>query len=65
MKRLLSILVVAVLIVALTMVIFACKAAPTEKEEAAPAEKITIGYSMPFIEDSPYCFPFFKYLQKS
>lgn len=27
--------------------------------------KITIGYSMPFIEDSPYCFPFSQALKKS
>jgi ribose transport system substrate-binding protein len=30
----------------------------------AAAQKVTVGFSMPFIEDSPYCFPYAEALKK-
>jgi len=30
----------------------------------ATAQKVTVGFSMPFIEDSPYCFPYAEALKK-
>ena len=31
---------------------------------SAAAQKVTVGFSMPFIEDSPYCFPYAEALKK-
>jgi ABC-type sugar transport system substrate-binding protein len=39
--------------------------ATTAAETEAAGEKVVIGYSMPFIEDSPYCFPFSQALRKA
>ena len=53
---------------AVTMVLagISCKEkAVSEEAVTEVAEKITVGYSMPFIEDSPYCFPFSEALKKS
>ncbi len=55
-----------VVLFALSMVLFGigCKEEAAEVvEEVEEAAVITIGYSMPFIEDSPYCFPFSKALE--
>jgi ribose transport system substrate-binding protein len=63
MKKFLLVLLVVVLGVTITLAGISCKEKAATEETAA--KKITVGYSMPFIEDSPYCFPFSQALKKS
>jgi len=70
MKRLLSILMIIAMVAAISIGAFGCQqAAPAEEAatEEAPATdtgKVTVGFSLPFIEDSPYTFPFAEALRK-
>ena len=77
-KKVLSILLIAVFIFSIGLMGIGCKAAATETTAAAAAETtaaaaaettaaatgVTIGFSLPFIEDSPYTFPFATALKK-
>jgi len=67
-KKVIIILLIAVFAVSLVLVGAGCKAATTATtaaaETAAAAKKITVGFSLPFIEDSPYTFPFATALKK-
>ncbi len=66
MKRI-TIWAIAILF-ALSMVLFGigCKGEAAEVvEEVEEAAGITLGYSLPFIEDSPYTFPFAEALRKA
>lgn len=68
-KKVLSILLIAVFIVSIGLMGIGCKSATiattaAAAETTAAGKKITIGFSLPFIEDSPYTFPFATALKK-
>lgn len=67
-KKVTTVLLIAVFAVSLVLVGAGCKAATTKTttaaETTAVAKKITVGFSLPFIEDSPYTFPFSTALKK-
>ncbi|MCG2789057.1 MAG: sugar ABC transporter substrate-binding protein, partial [Actinomycetia bacterium] len=69
MKKILIGLLVVAFAFTLLMGGASCKQEAAEEttaaETTAAAAGMKIGYSMPFIEDSPYCFPFSKALKAS
>ncbi len=54
----------AVLGLAVILIAAAGAAFAGGQKEGAQAQKVTVGFSLPFIEDSPYCFPFAEALKK-
>jgi len=73
-KKVTTVLLIVVFAVSLVLVGTGCKAATTATTAAAATtvaaetttagKKITVGFSLPFIEDSPYCFPLATALKK-
>jgi ribose transport system substrate-binding protein len=66
MKKVAVLILIVVFTVSMVLLMAGCKeeAAPVEEAVEEEAKQITVGFSMPFIEDSPYCFPFAEALRK-
>ncbi len=71
MKRFLTLLLIIALVVTLGLAVFGCQGASAEEaiegeveEAGVEGADVTVGFSLPFIEDSPYTFPFAESLRE-
>jgi len=66
MKRIIVWAIVVLFTLSMVLLGIGCKEETAEVvEEVEEAAGITLGYSLPFIEDSPYTFPFAEALRKA